>query len=117
MKRLLLVAFLPLLLAASPAPYLTVSPSPTYVGDKLTFSGCGYGANKDYSITMHDPTGYTYGISTRADSGGCITTGDYWTYSPEVAGTYEMYVTPKTGSGVSDYGKHHAIVDFDFTVT
>jgi hypothetical protein len=101
---------------ARTAPTVTVTPSPAHVGDQLVFAGCGYGAGKDIALSVHDPTGYPTGFSTRVDTNGCFDSSAFFRYAPPVPGEYEVYVYPKTGSGVGTYGNHKPLVDYDFDV-
>jgi hypothetical protein len=104
--------------AAKPNPYIAISPSPTHVGDTLSFSGCNYsGRPKDVAVTIYGPDGsQQYGFGTHTDETGCFAfiSG----YSPSVSGVYEAYVFPdrSAGDGQGSYNYNHPTVDYDFEV-
>jgi hypothetical protein len=106
---------------AASSPTIQISPSPTYVGNQVTFSGCGYKATQAYDLQVwnaSDTILYAEGRN-RADASGCISwlgSGGY--FIPPTAGIYSAYVYPMSAkaSGPGDYGHHKAILDFDFEV-
>ncbi len=104
--------------AAKPAPYIAISPSPTYVGDTLSFSGCNYGGRpKDISVEIYGPDGsQQYGFATHTDATGCFLFVSGFT--PLISGIYGAYVFPdkSAGDGQGTYNYNHPTVDYDFEV-
>lgn len=113
MRRALIVVAL-LSLGAGSAPSLAITPNPAHVGEAVSFSGCGYIAGKDVAVVVEPPSGTDWGFSTRVDRSGCFTGPA--AYVPSVAGEHEVYVYPKTGSGVGTYGHHKALLEADLDV-
>ena len=67
-------------------PYVSVNPTPAYVGTNLSFSGCGYQANTSVTVVINSPfaTSFT-GASTGTN--GCFSTSN-WGYTALMAGSY-----------------------------
>jgi hypothetical protein len=104
--------------AAKPNPYIAISPSPTHVGETLSFSGCNYGGRpKDVAVLIYGPDGsQQYGFATHTDETGCFAFVSG--YTPPVSGVYEAYVFPdrSAGDGQGTYNYNHPTVDYDFEV-
>src|SRR5262245_30356922 len=104
--------------AAKLNPYLAISPSPTHVGDALTFVGCNYGGRpKDIAVQIYGPDGsQQYGFATHTDQTGCFNFVSG--YAPPAAGVYEAYVFPdkSAGDGQGTYNYNHPTVDYYFEV-
>lgn len=116
MRRALLLACLPFALGAATPPSVVVAPDLAHVGDVLSVSGCGYNAGRDVAVEIEPPAGNDIGFSTRVGPDGCFVSPTELAYRAPVAGTYEIYVYPKTGSGVGTYGHHKAIAETDLDV-
>lgn len=106
-------------LTAKVTPSLTIVPSPTHVGDAVTFSGCGYGTRpKDIYVELYSPSGEYGAFATHTDGDtGCFTSAGI-PISFTTAGIYEAYVFPdrSPGDGRGSYNFNHATVDVDFEV-
>jgi len=104
--------------AAKAVPYIAISPSPTHVGDTLSFSGCNYdGRPKDVAVVIYGPDGsQQFGFATHTDETGCFAFASG--YSPVTSGIYEAYVFPdkSAGDGQGTYNYNHPTVDYDFEV-
>src|SRR5262245_66692620 len=85
--------------AGRTAPNIAISPSPTHVGDTLSFSGCNYGGRpKDIAVQIYGPDGsQQYGFATHTDQTGCLIFVSDLT--AVVSGFFEAYVLPVTSSG------------------
>jgi hypothetical protein len=130
MKRLIVLPLVLMFLSiaeiatAGETNTLFIDPTPTYVGDHVFLSGCGYGANKDVSFFVQAPSQmgtleYFVAITVRMDANGCFNTHDipfYNGYVPFEPGLWCVQGLYKTGSGVGDYGHHKAIVELDYEV-
>jgi hypothetical protein len=105
--------------AAKISAYIESAPSPIYVNDAVTFSGCGYGSRpKDVYVELYGPSGEYLAFATHTvGDTGCFTSAGIDIRFAQ-AGAYEAYVFPdrSPGDGKGTYNFNRALVDFDFDV-
>jgi hypothetical protein len=76
-------------------PTVSVNPSPAYVGNDLTFSGCGYAASSSVTVVVNSPWAMSFtGAST--DATGCFSTASSWQYTALMAGSYTVKIYQPT---------------------
>jgi hypothetical protein len=137
MRRLVNFALLGLIMAlvyelvvavaqsAGNTPTLTITPSPVYVGDSVSFLACGLQPSKYYDLAVWDATDttlYADGVQ-RAGLDSCVAFnsdgfgGPF--FQPTAAGDYSAYVYACSNRALAcNYGSHlsNPVIDADFTV-
>lgn len=85
--------------AAADNPALVVSPSPTFVGDQIVFSGCGYVPGASLMVqAVHNTKAVTdiLQVGVTVDSSGCLSTSAF-PYTVPDAGKWTANVIEQSG--------------------
>lgn len=75
-------------------PNVSVNPSPAYVGNNLTFSGCGYQASATVTVVINSPFAVSW-TGANIDASGCFSTSG-WGYKALMPGSYTVKVYQAT---------------------